>query len=96
MKAAYLYAVANTENNPQWMAAQNQALAGSIRQTTRYWENASEMSRRAHEQRMASIRARGNAALQAGKTYSDVLDISHQGSLDRSSINSAGHSAQVR
>ena len=94
-KAAYLYAVANTELNPQWITASNRALSNSIREIRRYWDNASQISRQAHQQRMQSIAARGAAAQSVGKTYSDILDISHQGYLNRDSINNQGHSGLV-
>ena len=94
-KRAYLYAGASSELNPQWVAASNQALARSIRQTQRYWDNASQISRQAHQQRMQSIADRGAAARSVGKTYSDILDISHQGYLTRDSINNQGHDRLV-
>ena len=94
-KTAYLYALANTELNPEWIAASNRALANSIRETRQYWDNASQISAQAHQQRMRSIAARGAAARSVGQTYSDILDISHQGYLNRDSINNQGHGALV-
>jgi hypothetical protein len=94
-RAAYLYSIDHTEINPEWIAASNQALRNSIRDSRSYWENATQISRNAHQQRMQAIADRGAAALSAGKTYSDILDISHTGYLTRDNINSQGHSRAV-
>lgn len=94
-KSAYLYGIGSTELNPEWVAASNRNLIGSIAEIRRYWDNAAQISRNAHQQRMQAIEARGAAAQSVGKTYSDILDISHQGYLTRDNINSAGHSRTV-
>jgi len=95
-KSAYLYALASTEINPEWQAAAGRALQSSIRQTKRYWDNASQISRQAHQQRMQAIAARGAAAQSTGKIYSDILDISHKGYLTRDNLNSAGQSRTIQ
>lgn len=94
-KQASLYSAANAELNPHWIAASNRAMVDSIRATQRYWDNATEISRRAHQQRMQSIAARGAAARSAAATYGDILDISHEGYLGRDSVNDQGHAALV-
>jgi len=67
----------------------------SVGEIKSYWEEAGRISRDAHQQRMQAIQARGSAAKSVGDTYSDILDISHQGYLSRDSINSGGHSHSV-
>ena len=94
-KSAYLYSIDHTEINPEWIAASNRALVDSIDATRRYWDNAAQISRNAHQQRMQAIADRGAAARTAGETYSEILDISHQGYLTRDSINSQGQSRTV-
>lgn len=93
---AYCYSLANAQLNPQWIQAMNGQLIGNIQETNKFWAQASAQSAAAHQQRMQAITARGNAALSAGKTYSDILDISHKGYLNRSNINDAGHAKTVR
>jgi hypothetical protein len=44
---------------------------------------------------MAAINARGAAAQSVGGTYSDILDISHQGYLSRDNINNADHGSGI-
>ncbi|PKA82556.1 hypothetical protein ATE92_0687 [Ulvibacter sp. MAR_2010_11] len=94
-KNAYLYATANTQINPQWVAYANGKLVGDIQRTESFWADASAKSAAAHRQRMQAIAAQGNAAKSIGDTYSDILDISHKGYLNRSNINSAGHTKTV-
>lgn len=94
-KAAYLYSVEHTEINPEWIAASNRNLLGSIREVRRYWDDAAQISRNAHQQRMQAIADRGAAARSVGETYSEILDISHQGYLTRDSINSQGQRRNV-
>jgi len=45
---------------------------------------------------MQAIEDRGAAARSVADTYSDILDISHQGYLSRDSINDQGHARSVR
>lgn len=93
---AYCYSLANAQLNPQWIQYMNGQLMGNIQQNNEFWRQASAQSAAAHQQRMQSIAARGNTALSVGNTYSDILDISHKGYLNRSSINDAGHGKTVR
>lgn len=93
---AYCYSLANAQLNPQWIQVMNGQLIGNIQKTNEFWNQASAQSAAAHQQRMQAITARGNAALSVGKTYSDILDISHKGYLNRSNINDAGHAKTVR
>ncbi|MCB0854116.1 MAG: hypothetical protein KDD63_17945 [Bacteroidetes bacterium] len=95
-KNAYFYSSANAQLNPEWIQQMNGQLAGNIRQTKEFWAKASAESAAAHQQRMNAIAARGNAAKSIGDTYSDILDISHQGYLNRSNINDAGHAKTIR
>ena len=95
-KNAYLYSSANAQVNPQWIQYMNGQLMENIRNTNDFWANASAQSAAAHQQRMSAIAARGNSALSIGNTYSDILDISHKGYLNRSNINHAGHSTNIR
>ena len=94
-RSAYLYASAATELNPAWIAASNQALIRSARETQQYWDNAAQISRSAHRQRMQAIEESGAIARSTADTYSDILDISHRGYLNRDNINDAGHARSV-
>jgi hypothetical protein len=94
-KSAYLYASAATELNPAWIAASNRALIRSARETQQYWDNAAQISRSAHRQRMQAIEDRGAIARSTANTYSDILDMSHRGYLNRDSINDKGHARSV-
>lgn len=93
---AYLYSLANAQLNPAWIRRMNGELAGNIRKTEDFWAKATAESTAAHQQRMSAIAARGQAALSIGNTYSDILDISHKGYLNRSAINDAGHDKLIR
>ncbi|MCF8238224.1 MAG: hypothetical protein K9I85_08725 [Saprospiraceae bacterium] len=95
-KTAYFYSSANAQLNPQWIQYMNGKLVGDIQKSNQFWAQATAQSAAAHQQRMSAIAARGQTALSTGKTYSDILDISHQGYLNRSSINDAGHAKTVR
>ncbi len=83
-KKAFIHGLENTQYNPQWIAAFNQ------KEMQR-----ANVSNAAHQQRMAAINARGNAILETGKIYSEISDISHAGYLNRSNINSHGHSKTI-
>jgi hypothetical protein len=95
-RKAYLYSAANAQINPQWISYMNGELMGNIRKTEDFWAQASAQSAAAHQQRMQAIAARGDAARSLGETYSDILDISHRGYLNRSNINDAGHAKTIR
>lgn len=95
-KNAYLYAFANAKMNPEWISQMNGRLIGSMERNRAFWKQASQQSAAAHQQRMNAIASRGNTARSIGETYSDILDISHKGYLNRSSINDAGHSKSIR
>jgi len=93
--ADYLYALGNTEINPQWQQMMNGSLVGQMRANEAFHQQMMEQSRAAHRQRMAAIEAQGAAARSVGQTYSDILDINHAGYLSRSDMNSSGHSAAI-
>lgn len=94
-KQAYLHGVANTEINPQWQQMMNGQLTHNLRKSDAFWRNATAASEAAHKQRMQAITACGNASRAVGNTYSDILDISHQGYLNRNNINNDGHSKTI-
>lgn len=82
---AFLYGLVHTEVNPKWLETVNQRdaqIAG------RSWA--------AHESRMNAIKARGEASKSIADIYSEISDISHAGFLERSNIQSKGHSASIR
>jgi hypothetical protein len=80
-KEAFLYGLIHTTYNPQWILARNQKDA-----------KASNRQYQGHLSRMAIINARRNASKSVGDTYSEILDINHEGYLRRSDINSNAHS----
>jgi hypothetical protein len=83
-KNAYLKGIEKTRYNPQQIAMhnQNEMRKAGIRNSI-------------HQQRMAAIKARGNAILNTGKIYSEISDISHAGYLNRNNINSHGHTKTI-
>lgn len=94
-KDAYLYAVANTEINPEWQQMKNGELINQINSNNAFWAMKSQESAQAHQQRMAAIQARGNTSQSIAKTYSDISDIRHAGYLQRNNINNEGHQSTV-
>lgn len=94
-KNAYLEGIAQTEINPQWQQYMNGKLMGQIQENNAFWAQKSAESAQAHQQRMAAIQARGQAARNIGDTYSEILDINHAGYLNRSSMVDAGQANTV-
>ncbi len=94
--ADFRYAIGNGQINPQWQAMMNNQYVDQRRCSDAFWAEASARSRAAHQQRMAAIASAGQTARSVGNTYSEILDISHAGYLNRDSIQSEGHSAGIR
>lgn len=94
-KDEYLYALVNTEINPEWQQMMNGELISQINKNNAFWAMKSQESARAHQQRMAAIQARGNTSQSIARTYSDILDINHAGYLNRNNINNEGHQNTV-
>ena len=92
---AYTYSYANAELNPQWIQYMNGKLVNDIQKSNQFWAQATKQSTVAHQQRMNAIAAAGTTNKSIGDTYSDILDISHKGYLNRSNINDAGHSKTI-
>ncbi len=91
----YLYAIGNGQINPNWQAVMNNQHVDFQRRNDRFWAEASANSRAAHHQRMAAINSAGQTARNVGNTYSEILDISHAGYLDRDAIQSGGHHSTI-
>jgi hypothetical protein len=66
-KKDLINALVNFRINPNWVNANNN-----------YYANASQQSTAAHNQRMADIKAQGQAILQQGQENSRILDQNHQ------------------
>lgn len=81
---ALLKGLTNAETNPEWLARNNQRD-----------EQRARVSNRQHIGRMDDIRRAGDAALQVGKTYSEISDSSHQGYMERNRIRDAGHERTI-
>lgn len=92
----FRYAVGAGQINPRWQAIMNNQYVERERQNDAFWAEASASSHAAHQQRMAAIHRAGQTALSVGNTYSEILDISHAGHLNRDSIQSAGQSNSIR
>ena len=95
-KNAYIYSLANAQINPQWIQVMNGQLMHNIQKSDEFWNRAAQQSAAAHAQRMQAIAAAGNTSRSIGDTYSDILDISHKGYLNRSNMNDVGHSKTIR
>ena len=83
-KEAFLYGITNFDTNPQWLRFCNQRDAKRAGQL--YQE---------HLGRMAAINARSTSSKSVSDIYSEISDINHKGYLNRSNINSAGHSKVI-
>lgn len=70
-KNNYLYTLANTKYNPQWLHAC-------------YMEEAQKAAQRGklHQQRMAALRAEGQAIIKRGKAHSAMVDRNHKSFMD--------------
>ncbi|APQ16718.1 hypothetical protein A9200_17315 [Maribacter hydrothermalis] len=70
-KTNYLYTLANTKFNPQWLQ-------------TCYMEDAQTSARmnRIHEDRMMQLRAEGQAIIERGKAHSAMVDNNHKKWMD--------------
>ena len=66
-KKTYIYSLVNRKYNPQWLRAC-------------YMEEAQKaaQSGKLHQQRMAALRAEGQAIIERGKAYSAKVDVNHQ------------------
>jgi hypothetical protein len=94
-RAAFMYANERTEMNPRWQIAKNQELLRNIRADQQYADARLRESHVQHIGRMNAILARGQASANVAKINSDILDISHAGFLNRSSMVSAGQARTV-
>lgn len=100
---AYIASIANIEINAVWLRLaqrkQQEIMAGieaKGRAAVEGWKQA-EQAEAARGQALASATSAANAAQsQIGKTYSDILDISHSGYMARSNVQYAGHQSVIR
>ncbi len=61
-----------------------------------YYQGMSQISAAGHQQNMNDIAMLGDAATQTAQTNSDILEMSHQGYLDRSAANSQGQDGYIQ
>ena len=83
-KKDYINALLNLQINPNWIQKNNQ-----------YYAQKSQQSNAAHQQRMADIRAQGQALTNTGNTYSSISDSNHESWKRRNAMTDAGHSKSV-
>ncbi|MFK7783070.1 hypothetical protein [Psychroserpens sp.] len=83
-KEDYINALLNLQVNPNWLQKNNQ-----------YYAQISRQSNASHQQRMADIRKQGQAIINNGKTYSSILDSSHESWKRRNTMTDAGQSKSV-
>ncbi|WP_431133305.1 hypothetical protein [Psychroserpens mesophilus] len=83
-KKDYINALLNLQVNPNWIQKNNQ-----------YYAQKSQQSNAEHQQRMASIRAQGQALINTGNTYSSISDSNHESWKRRNAMTDAGHSKSV-
>jgi len=87
-KKNYLYSLANRKYNPQWLHAC-------------YMEEAQKAAQRGklHQQRMAALRAEGQAIIERGKAHSAMVDRNHKrfmdAHLERQTVSTSGTNYQV-
>ena len=73
---------------------QNQPV--ECQQFIQHYQSMSQISAANHQQNMANIQSWGQTQNQIGQTYSDILDMSHQGYMDRSASNSQSQAGYVQ
>ena len=83
-KRELLYGLANMESNPQYIAAHN-----------RREQQKSQASWSAHNSRMQSNQQSFDRFQQTQRTLSEVGDIYHEGYMNRSRMNDAGHERTI-
>lgn len=83
-KNDYINALLNIQVNPNWVQKNNQ-----------YYAQMAQQSNAGHQQRMAAIRAQGQAIINTGNTYSSIADSNHESWKRRNAISDAGHSKSV-
>ncbi len=87
-KNNYLYTLENTKYNPQWRHAC-------------YMEDAQKSAQagKLHQQRMANLRAEGQAIIERGKSHSAMVDRNHKrfmdAHLERQTVSTGGTNYQV-
>lgn len=83
-KKDYINALLNLQVNPKWIQKNNQ-----------YYAQKTQQSNAGHQQRMAALRAQGQAIINTGNTYSSISDSSHESWKRRNGMTDAGHSKSV-
>jgi len=83
-KKDYINALLNLQVNPNWLQKNNQ-----------YYAQMAQQSNAGHQQRMAAIRAQGQAILNNGNTYSSIIDSNHESWKRRNAMTDAGQSKSV-
>lgn len=83
-KKDYINALINFQYNPNWIQANNQ-----------YFAQQSQQSNVAHQQRMAAIKAQGQAIINNGNTNSSIIDSNHESWKRRTAMTDAGHAKAV-
>ncbi|APY12700.1 hypothetical protein BWZ22_16375 [Seonamhaeicola sp. S2-3] len=83
-KKAFINSLVNFQINPQWLQTNNN-----------YYLQKTRQSNTQHQQRMAAIRAQGEASRNIGNTYSSITDSSFESWKRINAMNNAGHSKTI-
>ena len=83
-KNALINALLKLQINPQWVKANNQ-----------HFSQLAQQNNANHQQRMASIKAQGQAILNNGRINSSILDSNHESWKRRNAISDAGQANAV-
>ena len=83
-KNAYINSIVNFQINPQWVQTNN-----------RYWSQRAQQSNAAHQQRMADIKAFGEANTRAHNARMEMSDRNFESYQRRSAMTDAGHSNYI-
>lgn len=83
-KKDYINSLLNLQVNPNWLQKNNQ-----------YYAQRTQQSNAGHQQRMATLRAQGQAIINNGNTYSSISDSNHESWKRRNAMSDAGHSKSV-
>lgn len=83
-KKDFINSLVNFQINPQWVQTNNQ-----------YYAQLSQQSNAGHQQRMATLKAQGQAIINNGNVYSSISDSNHESWKRRNSVQDAGHSNSI-
>jgi hypothetical protein len=83
-KKDFINSLVNFQINPKWVQTNNQ-----------YYAQLTQQSSAGHQQRMAALKAQGQAIINNGNTYSSIIDSNHESWKRRNGMQDAGHANNI-